>query len=101
MKKLLIISVCAALAGCSSSNLEQAKQQACERWKQVGYQCVGYEGYEIGMWFGGQYGGAKVWHSLRREENPSVIYTGYVQFWGDELHIYGPKAIDAISGARK
>jgi len=99
MKKLILVSAVLLLSGCSSANLEEAKAKACARWKEVGYECVGYEGYNWGGWFGGQYGGARVWHTLKREGNPKVIYSGYVQFWGDELHIYGPKAIDAIQGA--
>jgi hypothetical protein len=98
--KLLIgaFVLTALLGGCSSANLEDTKVAACERWKAIGYKCGGYEGYQWGAWFGGSYGGAKVWHALKREEAPGIIYTGYVQRWGDEYHIYGPTAIDALKG---
>lgn len=86
------------LGGCSSANLEETKAAACDRWKTIGYTCVGYEGYQWGEWFGGSYGGAKVWHTLKRAEAPGIIYTGNVQRWGDEYHIYGPRAVDAIKG---
>lgn len=85
------------IGGCSSVNLEETKSEACNTWKQAGYTCVGYEGYQWGLWFGGNYGGAKVWNTLERK-NTSVIYSGYVQRWGDEYHIYGPIAIDALRG---
>jgi hypothetical protein len=88
----------AVLCGCSSANLEETKAAACDRWDAIGYKCVGYEGYQWGMWIGGGYGGAKVWHTLRRNEAPGIIYTGSVQRWGDEYHIYGPEAVDALKG---
>lgn len=71
---------------------------ACARWKEIGYECVGYEGFLWGVWLGGPYGGARVWHTLKRKEAPTIIYTGYVQRWGSEYHIYGPTAVDAIKG---
>lgn len=98
MKSIIAIATTLALTGCGYANLDEAKDKACARWKEAGYECVGYEGYQWGSWYGGKYGGAKVWHSLKRPENPTVIYTGNVQFWGDELHLYGPTAIDAIKG---
>lgn len=80
------------------ANLDATKAAACDTWKQVGYTCVGYEGYEWGSWRIGTYGGAKVWNTLKRDEAPGIIYSGAVQRWGDEYHIYGPRAIDAIKG---
>jgi hypothetical protein len=85
-------------ASCSVANLEETKSAACGKWQEVGYKCVGYEGYTFGGWLGGSYGGAHVWHTLKRDEAPGIIYTGYVQRWGNEFHIYGPKAVDAIKG---
>ena len=94
-----IIAVAAvALTGCASANLKETKAAACDRWKEIGYKCQGYEGYQWGMWLGGSYGGARVWHTLKRDEAPGIIYTGSVQRWGDEYHIYGPTAVDAIKG---
>lgn len=96
MGKFLVFVIAILVAGCSPANLEEAKEKACARWAEVGYTCIGYEGYQWGGWYGGKYGGARVWHSLKRADNPTVIYTGCVQFWGNELHVYGPTAIDAI-----
>jgi hypothetical protein len=97
-----IVGICAALmlTGCGYANLDTAKENACTRFADIGYQCVGYEGFNWGFWLGGRYGGAKVWYSLKRADNPTVIYTGYAQYWGSELHIYGPAAIDAIRGTK-
>ena len=81
----------------SYANIEETKENACQTWSKAGYTCIGYEGFQWGRWFGGKYGGAKVWHTLHRKENPTVIYTGFVQRWGEEYHLYGPKAVDAIS----
>jgi len=82
----------------TSANLEETKEAACSKWSEVGYKCVGYEGYQFGRWLGGGYGGAKVWHSLKRSEAPGIIYTGYIQKWGNEFHVYGPTATDAVKG---
>lgn len=80
----------------TSNNLSDVKEVACSRFEEAGYKCVGYEGYQWG--FGvGSYGGARVWYSLKRD-NTNIMYVGYVQKWGDEYHIYGPTAVDAIKG---
>lgn len=99
MSKLILLAIASAtLTGCGYANLNETKDAACDRWKSIGYTCVGYEGYQWGSWLGGSYGGAKVWHSLRRDEAPGIIYSGYVKRWGDEYHLYGPRAVDAIKG---
>jgi uncharacterized protein YceK len=97
-KTSLALAAMIGLAGCSSANLEETKAAACDRWKAIGYKCIGYEGYQWGAWLGGSYGGAHVWHTLKQDEAPGIIYTGNVQRWGDEYHIYGPTAVDAIKG---
>lgn len=98
MTRFIGIVALLALAGCAPANLEETKAAACKTWEQAGYTCIGYEGYEWGTWFGGNYGGAKVWNTLGRDAAPGIIYSGYVQRWGDEFHIYGPRAIDAVKG---
>jgi len=98
MKKVILCAVmCLMFGGCSYSNLEEVKQNACGKWAEVGYECVGYEGYGIGLGFW-NYGGAQVWHTLKRKEAPGIIYTGHIIKWGDEYHVYGPEAVDAIKG---
>ena len=90
-----LLSIC-LLSGCSSSNLDHVKESAEETWKQVGYNIVGYEGFQWGFWGFRGYGGAKVWYRLEQIPDNGITYTGYLQQWGDEIHIYGPFAIDAI-----
>lgn len=100
MKKSLLLIV-ALLSGCSYANLDEMKAKACGKWESVGFQCVGYDGYQWGFTpFNTNYGGAKVWHYLKREDAPGVIYNGYVQKWGDEIHAYGPIAVDALRTPR-
>ena len=84
------------LAGCSSANLDDVKTHADATWAQAGYTIIGYEGYQWGFWGLNGYGGAYVWHTLRRPASPHVIYSGYIQRWGTEYHIYGPRAVDAV-----
>ncbi len=85
----------------SPANLDSVKANAAETWRQAGYEIIGYEGFQWGKWWGGTYGGAAVWHSLRRYPNDNgIIYSGFIKRWGDEYHIYGPHAIDAIKPSR-
>jgi len=78
-------------------NLNEVKAAAPKTWEQAGYKIVGYEGFQWGHWFWGNYGGAEVWYSLKRHpKDNGIIYTGSIKRWGDEFHIYGPRAVDAI-----
>jgi hypothetical protein len=90
-----------SLASCSSQNIEYVKGCSSETWRAVGYEIIGYEGYQWGFWGWFGYGGAHVWHSLKRTPDNGIIYTGHIQRWGDECHVYGPRAIDAISPTRR
>lgn len=101
-KVILAISTLTLLGGCSRANLEFAKDCAPATWRSVGYEVIGYEGFQwsadIGNGLFG-YGGAKVWHSLTKLGplgGNGITYTGYVQRWGNECHVYGPTAVDAI-----
>lgn len=95
MKKALILAV-VLLQGCSSSNLDYVKEHGEARWREYGFEPVAYEGYRWGGHAGGTYGGAKVWWRLKSVPDNGITYSGYLQRWGDELHIHGPIAIDAI-----
>jgi len=97
MKKILLIVGLLYLTGCSYSNLDYVKEHGEKRWLELGYQPVGYEGYEWGiLGFGTNYGGANVWWRVKNIPDNGVTYTGYLKRWGDEIHVYGPRAIDAI-----
>lgn len=75
------------LSGCAR-NVDWVKVRAATRWKEVGYSVVAYEGYQWSPLCGGN-----VWYSLKREDSPGIIYTGYLCKWGDELHVYGPTVV--------
>lgn len=94
--KLSVILVCMLLASCGDANLAEMKQAAPVKWKQQGFEVVDYEGFQWGLWLGGSFGGAKVWHRLKKIPDNGVTYSGFVQKWGDEIHVYGPIAADAI-----
>ncbi len=87
------------LTGCSSSNVDELKTVAPDVWAKQGFETVAYEGYKFGP--GGipplsEYGGAKVWNRLKKVPDNGVTYSGSIQKWGNEYHVYGPEAIDAF-----
>ena len=81
-----------------TSNLDYVKQHSQEKWKAEGFDTVNYQGYEWGFRFIllPKYGGARVWYRLKKIPDNGITYAGYIQRWGDELHVYGPTACDAI-----
>ena len=83
------------LAVGTTSNLDYVKERAEARWQQAGSQVVGYTGYQRSMTLTPEYGGAKVWYSLRGPQT-DVMYTGFLRRWGDEIHVYGPRAVNSI-----
>lgn len=97
MRKILIVLPILSLAACSPANLEYIQKNCVpQTWQSVGYEPIGYEGFQWGFWGLFGYGGAKVWYSLRRTTDNGIIYTGFLWRWGNECHVYGPHAIDAI-----
>lgn len=90
-----LIMLSALICACGSGNREYVEERAETRWNQVGYRIIGYEGYQWGFWFG-PYGGAAVWYQLETTTPNGVRYTGFLYRWGNEIHVYGPKAVDAI-----
>jgi hypothetical protein len=79
----------------NASNLDYIKKHAAIRWKEVGFKIIGYYGYQWGFSIG-PYGGAKVWYILRKIPDNGITYSGYLQRWGDEIHVYRIRAYDAI-----
>jgi hypothetical protein len=98
MKTLIILGVALlALVSGSPANLEYVKERAPARWKEVGFEVVGYQGHQWGaLGYGTNYGGAKVWFELRKIPDNGITYSGNLQRWGDSLEVYGPTARDAI-----
>lgn len=73
-------------------NVETVKSSHREVWEAAGYEVQGYEGYQWGPIHGGG-----VWYIVTRKGRPEITYHGYLAKWGDEIHIYGLSAIDALS----
>lgn len=98
MKKIVftVLALAIAATGCSSANKDDVKANAPEVFAKRGFQIVAYEGYTFGAHVGPGYGGANVWYVIKRVPDNGIIYHAYVSKWGDEYHIYGLKAIDAI-----
>src|SRR5262245_42910954 len=89
--------VSCAVSGISSRNLAYVEARAAPAWKQQGFEIIGYEGFNMrGPPFGGVYGGACVWYTLKRIPDNGIIYEGCLQRWGDEIHAYEIRAMDAI-----
>lgn len=81
----------------SSANLNYVKDRAEGVWTEQGFDVVAYEGYQWGSGgWGTRYGGARVWYRLRKPGN-NITYSGFLRRWGDEIHVYGPTAVDAIA----
>ena len=96
-----ILAVCCIgllwLAGCSRGNLQDVKDHAANRWAEMGFDVVGYDGYNWGFWGFNDYGGAEVWYVLKKKGDVAgITYGGYLQKWGDEYHMYSLKEYDAI-----
>lgn len=81
-----------------ASNLDYVKERAADTWRSNGFEVHGYQGYTMWITLGTkqQYGGAHVWYTLRRIPDNGVTYQGFLERWGDEVHVYNIKALDAI-----
>jgi len=93
MRKILIL-IPLALVACSPANVDYVKERADAKWAKQGYEVVDYEGYQWGIG-GFSYGGANVWYRLKKNPDNGRTYSGHLQRWGDELHVYGPDVNDA------
>ena len=95
--KTILILVVLCLGGCGYWNKDYVHSNSEQKWREQGWDPVAYEGYQwgLGVPFTG-YGGAKVWYRLRNVPDNGITYSGYLVRWGNELHVYGPHAKDAI-----
>lgn len=80
----------------STHNVEYVKEHAAATFDQSGFEIIGYQGYQMGGIIGKTYGGANVWYNLKRKPDNGIVYEAALQRWGDEIHIYNLKALDAI-----
>ena len=92
--KLIAVAVfvCISMLGCSGK-VPEIKTHAPAVLKANGFEIVGYQGYECGLF--GTYGGC-VWYSMTRPGS-NILYQGCVSEWEGEYHIYNLSAINAIS----
>ena len=91
---IAILVICSyAIPG--NGNLEWVKDRAVDKWNKQGFTVVDYEGYAYGGgWKFTRFGGARVWYRLVRKDNNSLVYSGYMKRWGDEVHVYGPILVE-------
>ena len=97
MKSLCLAALLAStaiLSGCSAGNLDDVKKNAEKVFADNGFEITGYQGYQWGLapWPG--YGGAYVWYTIQK--NNGITYQAFLSKWGDEYHLYGLSAIDAV-----
>lgn len=74
-----------------SRNVDYIKARANARWAELGYTVTGYEGYQWSPLAGGH-----VWYQLKRADTAGVLYSGYLEKWGDEIHVYGPNPQETL-----
>lgn len=83
----------------SPRNLDYVKERAEIRWNELGFDIVGYEGFQWHACYFKKHGGALVYYTLRKphyRDQPEIVYEGALQRWGDEIHAYNIEAVDAI-----
>lgn len=96
MKKLFIIATsCLILSSCGSGNIDYVKTKAGVKWNSVGFNTIGYEGFQWSFGIN-SYGRGTAWYTLNKVPDNGITYTGALERWGDEIHIYNIRAVDAI-----
>lgn len=93
MKYFILVLTLFTANGCSKGNVGFLKEKAPEFLKKNGnFEIVTYEGYQYSVLCQGY-----VWYNVKRP-NSDTIYNLALCKWGDEIHIYNFKAINAIKG---
>lgn len=90
MKTILTLVAALAISGCTR-NIDKAKECAPSAAKQMGFEIVGYEGYELSLIYGGL-----AWYTMKKVPDNGVIYDAAFAPWSSECHVYSLQAIDAI-----
>lgn len=75
-------------SGCAR-NKSWVMEKAPDAAKQNGFEIIGYQGYTWNALHGGFF-----WYTLRHPSG--ITYEAAFAKWGDEVHIYNLKALDAI-----
>lgn len=82
--------------GCTSGNAEWVKARAVDAFRANGFEVAGYQGWSMRGQISPTRGGACVWYTLKKIPDDGITYEACLQRWGDELHLYELRAIDAI-----
>lgn len=85
--RIAVVIAALVLSGCISDDYEWVNSRAAAYYKQRGFDVVGYQGYN--MWATGRC----YWYTTRRGE---ITYESCLLKWGNEVHEYSLRAIDAI-----
>lgn len=90
MKKQMTIII-VLLAGCGwvKDDAAYVKERSAQYYEQRGFKVVGYQGYNMFV------GGRCYWYTL---EKNGTTFESCLMRWGDEVHEYSLRAIDAIKG---
>ena len=87
MKRAALILTAALLGGCISDDYDWIDRRAKAYYEARGFQMAGYQGYN--MWIIGRC----YWYTTRRGE---ITYESCLLRWGNEVHEYSLRAVDAI-----
>ena len=71
-------------------DIDKLKVAAPEYLEKMGYEIVGYEGYQ-----GGYVSGGGVWYQAR--DKNGYLYTMEVKEWRGELHLYNITCLNAVT----
>lgn len=88
--------LCWAVFRLGFRNVDDCKEAADRTWAASGYEITGYERY---LW--SPINGGDVWYLVQPKDRNGITYHGYLAKWGNEFHIYGLTALDALKPAGK
>lgn len=87
----VLVTIMFGLRSMAFRNVSWVKEHSSIGAEQIGYEIVGYEGYQSDIIHGGL-----VWYTLRHKIDNGIMYHAGFARWDDEVHVYSLKAIDAI-----
>lgn len=79
----LVMVMLVAFVGCTR-NIPEIKSVADAYFKNMGWEVLGYEGYQWGLW------GGKAWYLVRDPSIPDARYSVFLIKRGGEIHLYNP-----------
>lgn len=88
MNRLVALIAAASLSACGViDDGAWVKARSNDYYTQRGFEVVGHQGYSIGVI------GRCYWYTLRKD---GITYESCLLKWGNEVHEYNLRAIDAI-----